>query len=65
VWFESILLAPATILGTPAEVGLNQKNSTSLALGAQTAFDFLRPTSAGVFIPKYSMVLAKIFQTIF
>jgi hypothetical protein len=31
--FESLLLAPATILGTPAEAGLNQKNSTSLTLG--------------------------------
>jgi hypothetical protein len=38
--FESLLLAPATILGTPAEAGLNQKNSTSLTLGTQTAFDF-------------------------
>jgi hypothetical protein len=28
--FESLLLAPAIILGTPAEAGLNQKNSTSL-----------------------------------
>jgi hypothetical protein len=37
--FESLLLAPATILGTPAEAGLNQKNSTSLTLGTQTAFD--------------------------
>jgi hypothetical protein len=39
--FESLLLTPATILGTPAEAGLNQKNSTSLMLGTQTAFDFL------------------------
>jgi hypothetical protein len=38
--FESILLTPATILGTPAEAGLNQKNSISLTLGTQTAFDF-------------------------
>jgi hypothetical protein len=38
--FESLLLAPAIILGTPAETGLNQKNSTSLTLGTQTAFDF-------------------------
>jgi hypothetical protein len=46
--FESLLLAPAIILGTPAEAGLNQKNSTSLTLGTQTsltlgtqtAFDF-------------------------
>jgi hypothetical protein len=37
---ESLLLTPATILGTPAEAGLNQKNSTSLTLGTQTAFDF-------------------------
>jgi hypothetical protein len=28
--FESLLLTPATILGTRAEAGLNQKNSTSL-----------------------------------
>jgi hypothetical protein len=42
--FESILLTPATILGTPDEAGLNQKNSTSLALGTQTAFDFYPPT---------------------
>jgi hypothetical protein len=28
--FESLLLGPTTILGTPAEAGLNQKNSTSL-----------------------------------
>jgi hypothetical protein len=40
VWFEKILLAPVTILGTPTEAGLNQKNSTSLTLGTQTAFDF-------------------------
>jgi hypothetical protein len=39
-------------LGTPTEAGLNQKNSTSLTLGTQTAFDFLRPASAGVFVPK-------------
>jgi hypothetical protein len=57
------LLAPATILGTPAKAGLNQKNSTSLTLGTQTAFDFLRPTSAGVFTPKCSMALVKTFQT--
>jgi hypothetical protein len=38
--FESLLFAPAIILGTPAEAGLNQKNSTSLTLGTQTAFDF-------------------------
>jgi hypothetical protein len=38
--FESLLLAPVTILGTPAEAGLNQKNSTSLSLATQTAFDF-------------------------
>jgi hypothetical protein len=59
--FERLLLTPATILGTPAEAGLNQKNSTSLT---QTAFDFLRPASAGVFIPKCSMALAKTFQTL-
>jgi hypothetical protein len=51
--FESLLL----------EAGLNQKNSTSLTLGTQTAFDFLRPASAGVLIPKCSMALAKTFQT--
>jgi hypothetical protein len=38
--FESLLLAPVIILGTPAEAGLNQKNSTSLTLGTQTAFAF-------------------------
>jgi hypothetical protein len=42
----------------------NQKNSTSLTLGTQTAFDFLRPAAAGVFIPKCSMALAKTFQTL-
>ncbi len=62
--FESLLLAPAIILGTPAEAGLNQKNSTSLTLGTQTAFDFLRPASAVVFNPKCSMALAKTFQTL-
>jgi hypothetical protein len=46
--YERLLLAPATILGTPAEPGLNQKNSTSLTLGTQTAFDFLRLAPAGV-----------------
>jgi hypothetical protein len=44
-WFESLLLAPAIILGTPAEAGLNQKNSTSLTLGTQTAFDYLWDTT--------------------
>jgi hypothetical protein len=53
------MLTPATILGTPTEAELNQKNSTSLTLGTQTAFDFLRPASAGVFFPKCSMALAK------
>jgi hypothetical protein len=62
--FESLLLTPATILGTPAEAGLNQKNSTSLTLGTQTAFDFLRPATAGISIPKCSMALAKTFQTL-
>jgi hypothetical protein len=70
--FESLLLAPAIILGTSAEAGLNQKNSTSLTLGTQTAFDFYpqktladkRPVTAGVFFPKCSMVLAKTFQTL-
>jgi hypothetical protein len=41
------LLKPATILGTPAEALLNQKNSTSLTLGTQTAFDFYPPKSSG------------------
>jgi hypothetical protein len=45
--FESLLLAPAIILGTPAEAGLNQKNSTSLTLGTQTAFDFYPPQISG------------------
>jgi hypothetical protein len=45
--FESLLLLPATILGTPDGAGLNQKNSTSLALGTQTAFDFYPPKNAG------------------
>jgi hypothetical protein len=44
--FESLLLTPATILGTPAEARLNQKNSTSLSLGTQTA---LAGESAGGF----------------
>jgi hypothetical protein len=48
------LLAPATILGTPAEAGLNQKNSTSLALGTQTAFDFYPPKNSGGQAPRYS-----------
>jgi len=47
VWFEKILLAPVTILGTSAKAGLNQKNSTSLTLGTQTAFDFYPPKVAG------------------
>ncbi len=51
-WFESLLLAPAIILGTPAEAGLNQKNSTSLTLGSQTTFDF-HPPSADL-TPRYS-----------
>jgi hypothetical protein len=63
--FESLLLTPATILGTPAEARLNQKNSTSLSLGTQTAFDFLRPSTAGVLNPKCSMALAKTFQTLY
>jgi len=41
------LLAPVTILGTPIKAGLNQKNSTSLTLGTQTAFDFYPPQSFG------------------
>jgi hypothetical protein len=46
------LLTPATILGTPAEAGLNQKNSTSLTLGTQTAFDFHPPPAD--LTPRYS-----------
>jgi len=45
--FESLLLTPATILGTPADAELNQKNSTSLMLGTQTAFDFYPPETVG------------------
>ena len=41
------LLVPAIILGTPAEAGLNQKNSTSLELGTHTAFDFDPPECFG------------------
>ncbi len=47
--FESLLLAPTIILGTAAEAGLNQKNSTSLRLGTQTAFDFHPPQIFGGF----------------
>jgi hypothetical protein len=65
VRFERFLPAPATILGTPAEAGLNQKNSTSLSLGTQTAFDFLGPDPTGVLIPKCSMARVKTFQTFF
>jgi len=46
------LLAPATILGTPAAAGLKQKNSTSLTLGTQTAFDFHPPPAD--LTPRYS-----------
>jgi hypothetical protein len=52
--FESPLLTPATILGTPAEARLNQKNSTSLSLGTQTAFDFYPPKIVGGQAPCYS-----------
>jgi len=55
--FESLLLTPATILGMPAEAGLNQKNSTSARLadlGTQTAFDFYPPKTAGGQAPCYS-----------
>jgi hypothetical protein len=52
--FESLLLTPVTILGTPAEAGLNQKNSTSLTLGTQTAFDFYPPEIVGGQAPRYS-----------
>jgi hypothetical protein len=50
--FESLLLAPAIILGTPAEAGPNQKNSTSLTLGTQTAFDFSPPKYTGGQAPR-------------
>jgi hypothetical protein len=52
--FESLLLTPATILGTRAEAGLNQKNSTSLTLGTQTAFDFYPPENVGGQAPRFS-----------
>jgi hypothetical protein len=55
--FESLLLTPATILGTPAEAGLNQKNSTSACLaglGTQTAFDFYPPQIFGGQAPHHS-----------
>jgi hypothetical protein len=52
--FESLLLGPTTILGTPAEAGLNQNNSTSLTLGTQTAFDFYPPQIFGGQAPRYS-----------
>jgi hypothetical protein len=52
--FESLLFAPAIILGTPAKAGLNQKNSTSLTLGTQTAFDFYPPQIAGGQAPRFS-----------
>jgi len=52
--FESLLLTPAIILGTPAKARLNQKNSTSLWLGTQTAFDFCPPKIAGVQTPRFS-----------
>jgi hypothetical protein len=51
------LLTPATILGTPVEAGLNQKNSTSArfaGLGTQTAFDFYPPKIAGGQAPRYN-----------
>jgi hypothetical protein len=69
------LFAPAIILGTPAEAGLNQKNSTSSRLRRDSGLKQLliftrqrtlagkRPTSAGVFVPKCSMALTKTFQT--
>jgi hypothetical protein len=41
------LLTPATLLGTPTEAGLNQKNATSLTLGTHTAFDFYPPKFVG------------------
>jgi hypothetical protein len=52
--FESLLLTPATILGTPSEAGLNQKNSTSLTLGTQAAFDFYPPQIFGGQAPFFS-----------
>jgi hypothetical protein len=45
--FESLLITPAIILGTLTEAGLYQKNSTSLTLGTQTAFDFCPPQEFG------------------
>jgi hypothetical protein len=51
---ENLLLTPAIILGMPAEARLNQKNSTSLTLGTQTAFDFYPPQIAGGQAPRYS-----------
>ena len=52
--FESLLLASTIILGTPVEAGLNQKNSTSLTLGTQTAFDFYPPENFGGQAPRYN-----------
>jgi hypothetical protein len=49
--------------GDASFTALNQKNSTSLSLGTQTAFDFLRAASAVVFIPKYSSVARKNLST--
>ncbi len=53
--FESILLAPAIILGTPAEAGLNQKNSTSArlrrALGLRQLLIFIRQRSRRINAP--------------
>jgi hypothetical protein len=47
----------------PVCMARNQKNSTSLTLGTQTAFDFLRLTPAGIFVlPRDSMAFAKTFQ---
>jgi hypothetical protein len=48
--------------GDASFAALNQKNSTSLTLGTQTAFDFLRPASAGIFSQNTRMSLAKTFQ---
>jgi hypothetical protein len=51
--------------GDACFAALNQKNSTSLTLGTQTAFDFLRAASAGIFIPKYSNVAYKSLSPVF
>jgi hypothetical protein len=56
--FESLLLAPAIILGTPTEAGLNQKNSTSSRLrrdsGLRQLLIFIRQRSLADETPRYS-----------